>query len=70
MAVKEFKSDTVVIKVDFDKCKGHGECVEVCPASVYELKDGKSYATNITECVECCACVEACPEDAIEHSSC
>jgi NAD-dependent dihydropyrimidine dehydrogenase PreA subunit len=25
---------------------------------------------NIDECIECCACVENCPEGAIEHSSC
>ena len=70
MVVKEFKSEAVTIKVDFDKCNGCGECVEVCPAEVYELEDEKAHANNVEECTECCACVEACPEDAIEHSSC
>ena len=25
---------------------------------------------NIDECVECCTCVETCPEGAIDHSAC
>jgi NAD-dependent dihydropyrimidine dehydrogenase PreA subunit len=70
MVVKTYESDIVTIKIDYDKCKGHGECVDVCPVEVYELVDGKSTAPGVEECTECCACVEACPEGAIEHSSC
>jgi NAD-dependent dihydropyrimidine dehydrogenase PreA subunit len=25
---------------------------------------------NIDECIECCACVEACPTGALKHSTC
>jgi len=67
--IKEFK-DEVTIKVDYDKCQGHGDCVESCPVDVYELVEGKATAPNIEECIECCACAAVCPEDAIEHSSC
>ncbi len=70
MAVKEFKSENITIKIDYEKCDGDGECVNVCPSSVYEVVDGKSVANNIEECIECCACVSACPNEAIEHSSC
>ena len=35
----------------------------MCPTEVYELVDGKSTAPNIDECIECCACVEACLAD-------
>lgn len=28
MVVKEFKSGDIVIKIDYDKCTGDGECVE------------------------------------------
>ena len=28
--------------VNADKCTGDGECVDVCPTQVYELKDGKA----------------------------
>jgi NAD-dependent dihydropyrimidine dehydrogenase PreA subunit len=70
MDIKTWQSDVVTITVDYDKCTGHGECVDVCPSEVYELKDGKAVPVDIDECVECCACVGNCPEEAIEHSSC
>jgi len=70
MDLKMWKSDKVTIKVDYDKCKGHSECVDACPSEVYELIDGKAVPVNIDECVECCTCVETCPEGAIEHSAC
>ncbi len=68
--IKEYKSDEWTIKIDYDKCVGAGECVDICPADVFEIIEGKATAPNIDECVECCSCVEVCPEDAIEHSSC
>ncbi|MEE8402775.1 MAG: 4Fe-4S binding protein [Candidatus Hydrothermarchaeaceae archaeon] len=58
------------MKIDHDKCTGAGECVDVCPVEVFELVDGKSTAPKVDECIECCACVESCPSNAIEHSSC
>lgn len=72
MAIKAWKSESlgITIEIDYDKCVGHAECVNVCPADVYEIVEGKSVAKNIDECVECCACVESCPENAIKHSSC
>ncbi len=70
MDLKTWKSDQVIIKVDYDKCKGHGDCADACPSEVYELKDDKAVPVNIDECVECCTCVETCPEGAIEHSAC
>lgn len=63
-------SDSVTIKIDCDKCTGHGNCEDVCPSSVYELQGGKAAATGIDDCIECCACVESCPEDALDHSAC
>ena len=72
MAVKTWKSDEigVTIEIDYVKCQGQAECIEVCPGGVYELVEGKSTAANIDNCIECCACVEACPTIAIRHSSC
>jgi NAD-dependent dihydropyrimidine dehydrogenase PreA subunit len=70
--IKTWESEDIgcTIKVDYDLCDGSGDCVEVCPTAVYELVDNKSTAPEIDECIECCACVEACPQNAIEHSSC
>lgn len=72
MVVKKWSSDElgIEIEIDYDKCVGAAECVEVCPTSVYEMNGGKAVAVDIDECVECCACVDACPENAIRHSSC
>jgi NAD-dependent dihydropyrimidine dehydrogenase PreA subunit len=60
----------IEITVDYDKCTGVGDCVDMCPVEVFEVKDGKAVPVNIDECTECCACVTACPNEAIEHSSC
>jgi len=70
MNVKTWQGDLLTIKVDYDKCKGHGECVRACPGAVYELVDGKTVAASIYDCIECCTCIEVCPEAAIDHSSC
>ncbi len=70
MSVKEFVSDDWVIKIDFDKCTGAADCVDVCPSDVFVIKDGKSYADNVDDCIECCACVTSCPTVAIFHDSC
>jgi NAD-dependent dihydropyrimidine dehydrogenase PreA subunit len=70
MDVKVWKSDQITIKIDYDKCKGHGECVDACPSEVYELQGGKAVPINIDQCIECCTCVEVCPENAIDHNAC
>lgn len=70
MSVKEFVSDDWTIKIDHEKCDGSAVCIDVCPSEVFQLIDGKSQATNVDECIECCACVSDCPTGAIVHTSC
>jgi NAD-dependent dihydropyrimidine dehydrogenase PreA subunit len=53
------------VQVDADKCTGDGECVDICPVSVYELQEGKSLPVNADECLGCESCVEVCPTGAI-----
>ncbi len=53
------------VVVDNDKCTGCGECVDICPVEVYELKDAKSSVVNEEECLGCESCVEVCEFDAI-----
>ena len=67
---KEFKEGEYTITIDYDKCTGSGECVIACPVEIFEVTDGKAIAKNVGECIECCACTNACPNEAIEHSSC
>lgn len=72
MVVKTYKNadGNIRIDIDYDKCSGAAVCVDVCPSAVFELVKGKATAPNIDACVECCACVQNCPEVAIKHSSC
>jgi NAD-dependent dihydropyrimidine dehydrogenase PreA subunit len=72
MAVVTYKSDSLgcTMEIDVDLCDGDGECVDICPAECFVMVDEKSTVPNIDECTECCACVEACPQSAIKHSSC
>ena len=51
--------------VDVDKCIGDGECADVCPVEVYEIRDGKAVPVNGDECLGCESCVEVCEQDAI-----
>ncbi len=69
MVVKKYEA-TVTIEIDDEKCTADGECVNVCPTNVFEIQGGKSKAIRVTDCIECCACVDACPVKAIKHSSC
>ncbi len=70
MNTKIWEGDTITISIDYDRCTGSGECAKICPTNVYEVVAGKSVVINIDECIECCACVENCPAEAIEHTSC
>ena len=53
------------IEVDVEKCIGCGDCVDICPVDVYEMKDEKSVPVNAEECIDCESCVEACEQEAI-----
>jgi len=68
--VWEGKENDITIKIDWELCNGDSECVDVCPTEVYELNDeGKAEAGSVDECIDCYACEDVCPEDAIWHSS-
>jgi NAD-dependent dihydropyrimidine dehydrogenase PreA subunit len=54
-----------LVKIDTDKCVGDGNCVDVCPVQVYELRDNKAVAVNPDECLGCESCVEVCETGAI-----
>ncbi len=70
MSVKEFASADWTMKIDHVKCDGSAKCIDACPSDVFEIKENKSFAPNIDDCIECCACVIDCPTGAIEHTSC
>jgi len=52
-------------KIDLSKCSGNETCVDMCPVSVYEIKNKKSIAVNPETCIGCRACEVQCPNVAI-----
>ncbi len=66
----ESKEIGVTIEVDYRKCTGAEQCVNICPSGVYELVRGKTTCPNIDGCIQCCACQDACPSGAIKRNSC
>ncbi len=68
--VWEGKENEIVIKIDWALCNGDEECINACPTEVFELNDdNKAIADSVEECIDCYACEDSCPEDAIWHSS-
>jgi NAD-dependent dihydropyrimidine dehydrogenase PreA subunit len=59
--IKRYESGDAYVEIDRELCVAAGECVEVCPAEVYEIVDGKVQAEKIADCVECGACEGVCP---------
>jgi 2-oxoglutarate ferredoxin oxidoreductase subunit delta len=58
----------VKIVVDYAKCKGdpHRICVEICPASVFRVRDtGKPQIVKEENCIMCRTCEVNCPSQAI-----
>lgn len=52
-------------QVDIDKCTGCGQCVKVCPALVFELREKKSEVIYGERCFACGHCWAVCPEEAV-----
>lgn len=61
MSTKTEKS----LNVEKKWCKGCGICVEFCPKSVLELKDGKVNIKDLDACIKCGQCELRCPDFAI-----
>ena len=67
--IKKWELNEYWVEINLDLCVGSGECVDVCPAQVYDIIDGKVNAEDIAECIECGACQDVCPYDAILRHS-
>jgi ferredoxin len=65
----KYLKNIVTLKLDAEKCKGCGMCVEVCPHEVFLMKDDKVQITDKDKCMECGACANNCPFSAIEVRS-
>ncbi len=58
------------ITVDSKKCNGCGDCESACSASVFSMVAGKAKPVNPDDCIDCCACVDICEPEAIDHENC
>ena len=55
-----------MVKINKEKCDGCGNCIEVCPFGVLEIRNGKVIVKDLKNCKRCGACMYACPNEAIE----
>jgi NAD-dependent dihydropyrimidine dehydrogenase PreA subunit len=53
------------LELDTEKCTGCGMCLEVCPHSVFALRDKKVVVIDRDACMECGACALNCAFDAL-----
>ena len=55
------------VKIDKEKCKGAGVCIEVCPRNCYRMDENIKQVTAPRQqyCVQCGACIVQCPLDAL-----
>lgn len=65
----KYLKNVATLKLDEEKCKGCGMCIEVCPHGVIFMKDDKARIADRDSCMECGACAQNCPFSAIAVKS-
>ena len=53
------------LSLDPDLCTGCEECISICPHLVFEMIDRKAKIVDHDACMECGACANNCPSDAV-----
>lgn len=61
----KYLPDVSTLALNQDRCTGCGNCTEVCPHAVLEVRDKKAFVTDPDRCMECGACETNCPFRAI-----
>jgi NAD-dependent dihydropyrimidine dehydrogenase PreA subunit len=64
-----YLKDVVTLKLDQKKCVGCRMCLLVCPHAVLSLTNGKIEILNRDACMECGACAQNCPVEALDVRS-
>ena len=59
---------TAIPEIDLEKCNGCGDCVELCPAGIVALVNGKSAIVKPEDCNYCTDCEAICLSGAIRCS--
>ena len=65
MKALRYIDDVVNIEVDEQKCVGCRMCLTVCPHSVFVMREKKAALSDRNGCMECGACAQNCPVEAI-----
>jgi NAD-dependent dihydropyrimidine dehydrogenase PreA subunit len=61
----KYLKDVVTLNLDSTRCTGCGRCFEVCPHSVFTLREGKAVIADRDACMECGACSRNCAFEAL-----
>ncbi|MHA1604883.1 MAG: DNA-directed RNA polymerase subunit D [Candidatus Freyarchaeota archaeon] len=54
-----------IVQLEVDKCEACGDCVEICPKGVLDLKNKSIMIKDVFNCSLCKSCEEECEFDAI-----
>ena len=65
----KYLANVATLQHSRDKCTGCGRCVEVCPQSVFEMRDKRAAIIDRDLCMECGACALNCEFGAISVSA-
>jgi NAD-dependent dihydropyrimidine dehydrogenase PreA subunit len=61
----KYLANVTTLQYAKEKCTGCGRCVEVCPQTVFEMRDKRAAITDRDQCMECGACAMNCEFGAI-----
>jgi len=61
----KYLPDVTTLSLDTDKCDGCRMCLYVCPHAVFMVENKKARIVARDACMECGACAQNCPENAI-----
>ncbi len=65
MQALRYLPNVSTLTLDAEKCVGCGDCTDVCPHSVFEIRNKKAVIVDLDGCMECGACGKNCRTGAI-----
>ena len=57
--------NVATLKLSAERCNGCAICILVCPHAVFALENKKARIVDRDACMECGACANNCPEEAL-----
>ena len=64
-----YLKNVVTLQLDEKKCTGCGMCLNVCPHAVFTMNSKHAAIQSRDACMECGACSQNCPANAISVQS-